>query len=200
MSSNQCLGKTQSGTRCKKLTRASYCSIHSNQKNPISHKHTKVNPHAKITVKPSAQSSNQTKVITKVKPKIKPKIKPSTPSEECCVCLDPVSIPLKPCNHMIHPECVYKAGSNLCPLCRNPVHLSSQHKRLVKKYKLQNANYHNTYIPPNPPHPTNQYFEDFTDEDSDDPYEQHFADFIDSDDPTGEYFADEAYLSLLGLL
>lgn len=44
--------------------------------------------------------------------------------ENCPICLETFNdefIPLQPCNHYVHKECVDKWGKQICPMCRTPL-------------------------------------------------------------------------------
>ena len=64
-------------------------------------------------------------------------------SEICCICLDEDNFPnpLKECNHFIHHSCIWKSGTNLCPICRREIVLSkNQHKKMknrAEKFKSE---------------------------------------------------------------
>lgn len=58
--------------------------------------------------------------------------------KDCCVCLESFEkgfVPLNPCGHYIHEECVYKTGTDLCPLCRDKVVFSKDAMNEFEKYK-----------------------------------------------------------------
>ena len=63
--------------------------------------------------------------------------------KECAVCIESFEEefnPLNPCGHYIHEECVYKTGTNLCPICRCEVIFSEKRgrkKKEIAKYKKQ---------------------------------------------------------------
>jgi hypothetical protein len=63
--------------------------------------------------------------------------------EQCCVCFDERNFPkpLKPCNHLIHSSCVWKTGTDKCPLCRVTVKLTKKQILLMnirnKKFKRE---------------------------------------------------------------
>ena len=60
--------------------------------------------------------------------------------KECAVCMESFEEefnPLNPCGHYIHEECVYKTGTNLCPICRCEVIFSEKKKKEIAKYKKQ---------------------------------------------------------------
>ena len=60
--------------------------------------------------------------------------------KECAVCIESFEEefnPLNPCGHYIHEECVYKTGTNLCPICRCEVIFSEKSMAEFAKYKKQ---------------------------------------------------------------
>lgn len=51
----------------------------------------------------------------------------------CIICADVFKDKLlDPCKHMIHIECIYKTGKDICPVCTIPVNLSEDERKKIK--------------------------------------------------------------------
>jgi hypothetical protein len=117
----QCNGQTKRHTRCLKRTKLPYCRLHIPLEQPVP---------VPTPVPTPTPISAQIPVPTPT-----PISAPTPEQEECCVCYDPITTQLKPCGHHIHPECVYKTGRNLCPVCCQPVNLTQSQLKRMNQYK-----------------------------------------------------------------
>ena len=119
----RCQGTTVNGRRCKNTTAIKpFCWCHKNQE--------------------VVNSCTPLQVIKEVKEEIITPVIKTEPVKEveinqdlvCCVCIDEsdLPIPLIPCNHLIHTKCVWMAGKDLCPLCRQKVLLSRDESVLMR--------------------------------------------------------------------
>ncbi len=75
--------------------------------------------------------------------------------KECVICTENLDdeIPLS-CGHWIHRHCVVQSGKSECPMCRQPVRLTSQEKKQIKREarKLESNNMIQAYFSiPHPP-------------------------------------------------
>ena len=56
---------------------------------------------------------------------------PEPPDNACILCLDPVDTPLKPCNHIIHMECIYKTSKDTCPVCTVKLEMTEEEREKI---------------------------------------------------------------------
>lgn len=62
-----------------------------------------------------------------------------SPSEmtDCVICLEKydtsVEVPLDPCGHEIHMDCIYQSGRERCPICRANLKLTEIQKKKMKE-------------------------------------------------------------------
>jgi hypothetical protein len=117
--SKQCLGETKCNKRCVRLTynEYGYCNLHIGQYQPIINNED--NNNAPIAM--NTENIEKVDIIENI-------------HDECVVCFEKCEYATS-CNHFVHKHCIYKTGTNLCPICRQTVKLSKKQRRKLNCFK-----------------------------------------------------------------
>ena len=121
--SNQCEGKTKSGSRCTKKTRHDSKRCHFHRDTLVTEQPKQIT----VVISKGSKGKKNKQVLAE----------PSSAKIDCCVCMEemPESDKLD-CGHPLCKSCIGNLRNDKCPLCRCHIkakHITSQLKSLMRE-------------------------------------------------------------------